>query len=425
MRFISSILLALLFNAPLAHAAQDDIVLVGNSEVSATLRAQGKRVTVGGRLSASLLSSPSELKRGMVRVEDLNVLLRRVQQSLLSNRTSKVAELGSIGIALNKTVAQTLKYDAIQLTLEGDLTAFADFSQMGELVKPRGIRGKEDDVYTLPVQKTRIHVKMKLNEPLGITPGDSRAHKVSGDLSAEIAVDDLPALRFNRYDLIIGSRFTIDYGIIGRFRAGSRLCLQPVSIRSGKGDASPTGAGLAFGMPGANTQWAKAGVVFNVRPRKTVINSALKIASEGDEETTIRSTVNDDDCIEIFFVQNFSPESLHGGGATWGSGTSGAKIISSDGNATFGVDLTHLAHELGHVLSLAHPGSGLPSADRPNMFDGTTGTLMCPSGWHNDNPPINSVDNQEKRTNPLLVYTLMFSSRSSDCTDDADCGACH
>ena len=43
-------------------------------------------------------------------------------------------------------------------------------------------------------------------------------------------------------------------------------------------------------------------------------------------------------------------------------------------------DFTHIAHELGHVLGLPHPTAGISS----------TNTLMCPSGYCNDNPQRNS-----------------------------------
>jgi hypothetical protein len=103
-------------------------------------------------------------------------------------------------------------------------------------------------------------------------------------------------------------------------------------------------------------------------------------------------------------------------GATYSSGLAGAKIISTDQNVD-GVDLTHLAHELGHALSLMHPGTGTAK-------DGSTGTLMCPSGFNNDNPKINSQENKDRVSNPMLTFALKLVTAGPDCTNSATCGAC-
>jgi hypothetical protein len=76
------------------------------------------------------------------------------------------------------------------------------------------------------------------------------------------------------------------------------------------------------------------------------------------------------------------------------------------------------------VLTLKHPGQGFPTADQPHRIDGNTGTLMCPSGFNNDNPEINSQGNADNINNPLLTYALKVVSAGPDCADDADCGAC-
>ncbi len=109
-----------------------------------------------------------------------------------------------------------------------------------------------------------------------------------------------------------------------------------------------------------------------------------------------------------------------GGGATFGSGTASSKIISSDGNARGGIDLTHLAHELGHVLGLRHPGAAATASAVP----ASSGTLMCPSGYLNDNPKVNSQENKNLISNPLLTFAIKFISPGPDCINSADCGAC-
>ncbi len=115
---------------------------------------------------------------------------------------------------------------------------------------------------------------------------------------------------------------------------------------------------------------------------------------------------------------------MDGGGSTASGGTESAKVISSDENADFGVDLTHLAHEFGHVLTLKHPGSGFPTPAAPHRVDGSTGTLICPSGFNNDNPQRNSQWNKDNAANPLLTFTLKPWTVGVDCNDDTDCGAC-
>jgi hypothetical protein len=133
--------------------------------------------------------------------------------------------------------------------------------------------------------------------------------------------------------------------------------------------------------------------------------------------------VEDDECAEVFFVEKFSPSALFGGGVTFGSGTAEAKVVSSDENA-YDIDFTHLAHELGHVMGLTHPGDGNPSSLRPEVTDGSSGTLMCPSGFMNEHPDINSNENSDNLSSPLFTYILQSGTDIGDCEASADCGAC-
>ncbi|HEY6045566.1 MAG TPA: hypothetical protein VIU65_03125, partial [Pyrinomonadaceae bacterium] len=71
-----------------------------------------------------------------------------------------------------------------------------------------------------------------------------------------------------------------------------------------------------------------------------------------------------------------------------------------------------------HVLNMDHPGA-------PNgLYNASRNTLMCPSGWHNDNPKRNSRDNGANVSNPLPVWTLKPISGGPDCNNNGDCGNC-
>lgn len=184
-----------------------------------------------------------------------------------------------------------------------------------------------------------------------------------------------------------------------------------------------SGDGMAFGQPGAVTEWKKADIVFNIRNWVSVYAPSYMTFSQS-EASAVRGLYDDDDCIEIFFADRFSPQTLWGGGATFDGGLHTSQIITSDENADFGIDFTHLAHELGHVVTLKHPGSGFPNPSAPHRVDGTSGTLMCPSGFANDNPQVNSADNETNANNPLLTFSLKWLSAGPDCNNDADCGPC-
>ena len=393
-------------------------ILIGNGSVDATLRTKAGEQAVKGRASFSLETAGG----GEVMVKQFNLVFPDAPQEAISGRPPKSKNPnGVLGMSVPASEkAVPLRYDAQSMMISGEIPVQAHFPQIDEIYPPQFAKDpKESDFAVSRTQRGRIKLEIKLSEAVEKAAARSsqrQAAKIAGNASAQVEVEalgDIPAYRIEWR-----TSLTIDVGVLRWFESASRLCIQPVRIRSGAADPTPTGLGLAFGLPGANTQWNKADVVFQVRDWMFINNAALKVATSGAEEDTIRASIDVADCIEVFFVENFDPVSLHGGGATWSSGTANAKIISSDGNATFGVDLTHLAHELGHVLNMGHPGN-------PNgLFNSSTNTLMCPSGWHNDNPRRNSTDNKNHVSNPLLVWTIKVISPGPDCNASADCGAC-
>ena len=399
----------------------DGLILVGNASFDALLQAKRGERSIRGR--ASFVFETAKCCGDPIRPKQFNLVFPGAPQAALTGRQPKSKNpTGVLGMSIPPSErSASLHYDPINQTISGEIPLQAHFPQIDEIYPPQMNKDPRKSDYSVSrTQRARLKFKLKFSEPLeraNARAAQRQVIKLTGNASGEVTVEQLGEI--GGYTLYLQpAAWTIEIGILNRFESASRLCIQPVRFTSGDADPTPTGAGLAFGMPGANTQWGKADVVFQVRDWISVDNPGLKVATSGSEEDMIRDSVEVEDCIEIFFVENFDPENLHGGGVTTRSGLADAQIISSDGNATFGVDLTHLAHELGHVLNMGHPG------DAGRLYDPSTNTLMCPSGWHNDNPKRNSRDNASNISNPLLVWTLKPRSPGPDCSSSANCGEC-
>lgn len=424
---------SLLASIGLVHAQDsDEGKAVINAKISSILATGSGKQEVSGRVSAFLRMAPEDIDRGRVRVGAFNVLYIDVPQALISGRKSENYETGNLGFSIDVLKeGQYLQYDPQKLTLTGTLSGSAGISQFDEIYQPKqDERGDDFDSLT---QAAKVQVQIFLDAPLNTNIGSDKPVRFSGKMDMDIDVQAQLDYDIGAYRVINPDLQVIDLEIAWwiQLEVAKRLCLQPVRIgyfTSGGGwppifTVHYSGDGLAFGLPGAQTEWGKADVVFTVRDWKTVFNASYSTLTSG-EAAALRATVDDDDCVEVFFVDQLSPNSMWGGGATWGGGSASAKIISSDENADHGIDATHLAHELGHVMTLKHPGDGFPNASAPNRVDGSTGTLMCPSGFMNDNPQVNSQWNKDSIQNPLLTFAIKVVGPNVDCQNDADCGAC-
>ena len=304
---------------------------------------------------------------------------------------------------------------------------YMDASWLAEFAEPA--KDGRNDLFLTPTVPVTASVEIDLGKGAAERGADVR--KSPGTLNVTFSIKEtrfekavVPGLNVKFLKPIF-----IDWEIapIVWFEVARSLCIQPVRLLrltfGGRGlfpiNIQLSGAGLAFGEPGLRAEWKKADVVFNIREFMTLFSNAHWEMSES-ESGSLRSQVDEDDCIEAFFVNSFDPDDLFGGGATFGSGTASSQVISSDDNARNGVDFTHLAHEFGHVLGLRHPDAAATASAVP----ASTGTLMCPSGFNNDNPRVNSQENEDLLSNPLLRFTLKLRSPGPDCLDSADCGAC-
>jgi hypothetical protein len=393
--------------------------VVGNAEIAAQLVTGNARERVTGRASFHFIVSGDE-----VQVQGFNVVFFGVDQRLLAGDVKLADPLGMLGFAITQEKPQTLRHDPRTGRISGSLRMYGDASFLAQFARPEG--DAKNDLVDTPTLPATMNVTIDLGTGVETAEALRRPRTITGSLQLGMKVEGLDRLKIKPFELQLADKqpLKIDLGSLFLFEIARRLCVQPVRLVRIASffplSIQVTGEGLAFGQPGANKQWAKADVVFEYRDFRTLFDNGSSFPLSSAEETELRGRVEDDDCIEVFFIRDFTPQDLHGGGVTFGAGTASSQIISSDANARNGVDFTHLGHELGHVLGLRHPDAPATASAVP----ANTGTLMCPSGFNNDNPKVNSQGNKDLLSNPLLQFAIKFRSAGPDCTDSADCGAC-
>jgi len=226
------------------------------------------------------------------------------------------------------------------------------------------------------------------------------------------------ALSFDTPDYHVkGLRLELRAGIIAFLTFERSLKIQPVFIRSGPTDPAPTGWSFDTMMENARVMWRKCCINLDVQSPAYIDDATFKAVSSISDVTDLLGHVTDvSDAVEIVVTSSLGGlEAEWGGGATFDSGTASARIVTCDdqlqvfesGKSRGAINYNHLAHELGHVMGLNHPGT----ASVPPMVTATADTVMEPSGFYADNPHAQSQDNCANANNPLMRWELVAFSR--------------
>ena len=376
--------------------------LMSSSSIEGSLAVGSRKQSFKGRLNLVVKASEAEIKAGRLPVKALTISANSRSQGGL--------------VAFSSRPGSSLKYDAKAQTLSGRFGGEVETTKLSNI-----ILSKKDHIVKTPKQSASLRLSIKLSKPLQKIKGSQKL-----DLNGSVRVK-LSAQGLSRYDapaLSLSSVGTLPINFFPwhNFQLTKKLCVQPIRLKDSANDRNPTGSGLNFGARGLRHQWERFGVIFEARPWKTLVEPDLKVLSTRAEKDSLWAKVNESDCIEVYFIENFDPASSHGGGYAGPLGAANAKVVSSDGNNN-GIDRTHLAHELGHVMGLGHPNSGSGAG----WASGNTGTLMCGSGFRRDNPTRNSTQNLDNISNPLFRYGLRVikpGSGRANCNDNSDCGSC-
>ncbi|MGY4706662.1 hypothetical protein ACVNPS_02770 [Candidatus Bipolaricaulota sp. J31] len=215
--------------------------------------------------------------------------------------------------------------------------------------------------------------------------------------------------------------------------------VQPVFIGTGPNDPHRTGEAFQTLMNKASEVWKKC---CSVRCIKFVVNTPIylnkpqyRVLETKSEAYRLLTEVNVANAVEVFVVERMEFACDWGGGACFSSGTASAQIVTCDqqldipcpcpctGYCPCGgcgtdpdtcgdVNYYHLAHELGHVLDLAHPPG--PSG---TLAASTVGSVMEPSGFCCDNPSKQSAKNCRNASNPLLYWSWTICIGKPDIMD--------
>ena len=282
-----------------------------------------------------------------------------------------------------------LEFNTKSHEFEGDFEIMIDFPalRLEESEKELQRQRKTDTPGPLAVP-TKAHIRGHF--PSALRPVEFGVEMLESELTIAIPpqVEEIIGIDELKLPLDLVLRWI-------RVEAKRQLTLQPVFLSSA-GSTPPTGDDFYPGVSQANVLWGRCCIEFSTRCPIYVDEQDWRVATQ-TEAISFKNGTSVSDAIEVFIVGELDPVDLWGGGATFGSGTATAKVVSTDNQLP--LNQNHMAHELGHVLGLGHPGD---SGD--GLVDGCVGSVMEPSGFFADNPALQCEGNCHNVSNPLLRF---------------------
>lgn len=362
------------------------------------------------RIPVSVRLDQREVSSNVQGQVELKITLRengepKIDVSLFNITSNSVrsnkSETGILSVALVPNTSN-IDYNHKDGSLTGNFTVSLHYPLID---KEKGWEFSKPDNFISYREIYVVDIKGKFYRPL--KPHSDKYESIKVSMDFKPASDDgfltsikIPHIKWHPSIIYFRWEFRTFY------RGIKTLDIQPVFIRDNDEDLNPTGSSFHTLLQNANIIWNKCCVSFYSHPPLYINDSSLRVLKKEDLEDgrwlyeegpfskIDEETPKHENRIEVFVVERFDPASFYGGGATWSGGSASAKIITTDNQLP--TNQNHLAHELGHVLNLGHPGSD------DSLTPGCVDSVMEPSGFFADNPSEQCMKNCNSANNPII-----------------------
>jgi hypothetical protein len=394
-KLLFSILLILLFTFPLFSQEKNEAnglrLKLDNEKIMVKTSIGNQETKASGEIVFSMVSSYEGL---LLELESFNMRANSVK--------TESGESGNISFGLQKGMAHA-EYDEKNNLIILECMLDVHYSLIDKIMgfKKADRDEIESDVYESYTELFKAEVKIYLSEriePEGnavcaegavIEATLSSVETITGELTAVSVSIEVATAVFN----LFSKRWIDIQPVFIRYTPDTGICC-------GGGDTATTGGSYPILRDRAVEMWDRCCIGLNFLPPVYIAEDDYRILSSA-EESSLRASYDNPNAVEVFFVEAGDPLGIHGGGVCFSIGTANTQVITYDINLP--INFYNLAHELGHSLDLLHPPG-----------NSTEGSLMEPSGFTKDNPPLMSSENCNNVSNPLLYYPDITQS----CTDD-------